>query len=141
MKLNHDCIRAVMLKIEELHQITVDDENNASFDLLWSDTLYRELPEHTKENIFYALYNLDQAGYIKLAIQDGDDGICMCAVICMTYAGHEFLDKIRDAKAWKCVKAVGKEIGQFSLALINQAANGIATAWISQCLKENGISL
>lgn len=141
MKLNHDCVRAVMLEIEKLHKITIDDDNNASFDLLWADTLYKEMPQYAKEDIFYSLYNLDQAGYVRISTNSGSDSIYLCAINCMTYAGHEFLEKIRDPKAWRYIKGVGNAIGNFSLALINQTANGVATAFINEYLTKHGISL
>ena len=141
MKLNHDCVRAVMLEIEKLHKITIDEENNASFDLLWADTLYKELPQYTKEDIFYSLYNLDQAGYVRISTNSGSDSLCFCVIHYMTYTGHEFLEKIRDPKAWRYVKGVGNAIGNFSLALINQTANGVATAFLNEYLKKHGIDL
>ena len=141
MKLNNDCIRAVMLEIEKRHKVTVDEENNASFEILWVDALYEALPQYTKEDIFYSLYNLDQAGYVSISTNSGDNAIYMCAINSMTYAGHEFLEKIRDPKAWRYIKGVGSAIGNFSLALINQTANGVATAFINEYLTKHGINL
>lgn len=105
MKLNNDCIRAVMLEIEKRHKVTVDEENNASFDTLWIDELYDALPQYTKEDIFYSLYNLDQAGYVSISTDSGDDAITMCAINYMTYSGHEFLEKFAITKLGNTSKA------------------------------------
>lgn len=139
MKLNPDCIRDVMLEIEKRHKVTIDDENNAVFEMLWVDELYKALPKHSKEDVFYTLYNLDQAGYVSISTDEGDDAITMCVVNYMTYSGHEFLEKIRDSKAWKHIKGAGSAVGNFSLSLINQVANGVATAFINEYLAKCGI--
>ena len=141
MKLNADCMRDVMLKIELLQAITVDEENNVSFEPLWIDDLYQTLPKHDKRDIFYALHNLDQAGYVSTNMINGDDSSLGYVVNYITYEGHNFLDRIRDPKAWRYIKTAGSAIGNFSLSVINQIANGATTAFIDSYLKENPFKL
>lgn len=141
MKLNLDCIRAVMLAIESKHRITIDDDNNADIGTIWFDELYSDLKNFSKEDIFYSLYNLDQAGYVNTTLVDGDSHITFCAVNYMTYEGHEFLEKIRDSKRWKFVKAAGGAVRNFSLDAINQIANGATSALIEAFLEQNKASL
>ena len=141
MKLNADCMRDVMLKIELLQAITVDEENNVSFEPLWIDDLYQTLPKHDKRDIFYALYNLDQAGYVSTNMIKGDDSSLGYVVNYITYEGHNFLDRIRDPKAWRYIKTAGSAIGNFSLSVINQIASGVTTAFIDSYLKENPFKL
>ena len=137
MKLNSDCMRDVMLKIEQMQTITVDEENNVTFDTLWIDDLYKALSRHDKRDIFYALHNLDQAGYVSTNLINGDDAALGYVVSYITYEGHNFLDKIRDPKAWKYIKTAGSAIGNFSLSVINQIANGVTTAFIDSYLAKN----
>lgn len=137
MKLNSDCMRDVMLKIEQMQEITVDEENNVCFEALWIDDLYKALSKHDKKDIFYALHNLDQAGYVSTNLINGDDSTLVYVVNYITYEGHNFLDKIRDPKAWKYIKTAGAVIGNFSLSAINQIANGVTTAVIDSYLAKN----
>lgn len=141
MKLNSDCMRDVMLKIELLQTIAVDEENNVSFEPLWIDDLYQALSKHDKKDIFYALHNLDQAGYVSTNMINGDDSSLGYVVNYITYEGHNFLDRIRDPKAWRYIKTAGSAIGNFSLSVINQIANGVTTAFIDSYLKENPFKL
>ena len=139
MKLNPDCIRSVMLEIEKLHAISVDDENNVSIELLLFDALYEALPKYSKEDVFYALFNLEQAGYIDASYQYGDGGITMGVVNYMTYAGHEFLEKIRDSKRWTIVKSCIEAVRDYSLDAIEAVAHGVAGAAIEEFLKKQGL--
>lgn len=136
MKLNPDCIRAVMMEIEKRHIITVNDDNDVTFEILWIEALYEALPEYTKEDIFYSVHNLEQAGYVSTSSHTGDDAIDMCAINFMTYEGHEFLDKIRDPERWKAVKSIMGAVRAFALDAVNQAANGIASAAISKLVEK-----
>ena len=83
------------------------------------------------------MFNLDQAGYVKTNLICGDDAGLGYVVNCLTYEGHNFLDKIRNPKAWKYVKTAGAAIGNISLAVINQIANGATTALIDSYLSQN----
>lgn len=138
MKLNPDCIRAVMLKIEELHQISVDDEGGVSIESMDVEDLYNALPDFSKADIFYSLFNLNQGGYVEAFSIDAGDEILVYGVRYMTYAGHEFLDKIRDPERWTKVKAVTSAARSFALDAINQAANGIASAAITTLVEKYG---
>lgn len=141
VKLNTECIRDILLEIEKQQRITIDEDNNVIFEMLWVEDLYKSLSDYTKEDIFYALHNLDQAGYVKTNLISGDDVLAMYGINYITYEGHNFLDKIRDPKAWKYVKNAGAAIGNMSLAVINQVANGVTTAFIDSYLKGNVIRL
>lgn len=141
MKLNNDCMRDVLLKIEQLQGVCVDAENDVSLEPLWVEDLYKSLPKSKKEDIFYALFNLDQAGYVKTNLICGDDTGLGYVVSCLTFEGHNFLDKIRDPKAWKYIKTAGAAIGNFSLSVINQIASGVTTAFIDSYIARNPFEL
>ena len=133
MKLNTDCIREVMLEIEKLLAISTDPRGNLQMGFLDIEDLYKALPGYSKEDIFYTLSNLEQAGYVDLNVTWADGGILMyCEINCMTYAGHEFLAKIRDSQRWKAVKNGVSAIRDYSLSAIASVAEGIANAAISK---------
>ena len=90
------------------------------------------LPEFSKEDIFYAIYNLDQAGYLDVSIlRTGGGGIYSCTVKDITYTGHEFLNKIRDEKRWAKVKSAANAVRDYSLSAISAIAEGVTSAAIS----------
>lgn len=68
MKLNTDCVRSVMLKIEESHCFSPTADGLIANNPLQIEDLYDSLPKFTHEDIFYSLFNLEQAGYIASGV-------------------------------------------------------------------------
>lgn len=137
MKLNPDCIRAVMLEIEKSWEIGTDDRENIYMGNLGIESLYKALPDYDKKEIFYTLYNLDQARYIDLTVLWADGGIVYhCTVNHMTFEGHEFLNRIRDHKNWSKVKKGLDAVRNYSLDAISAVSEGIANAAIAAAIKE-----
>ena len=140
MKLNPDCIRAVMLELEKSWDMDTDDRGNLFMGEITLDQLCSSLPKFDKKDIFYSLYNLEQAGYLDLSILWADGGIAYyCSVNHMTYAGHEFLESIRDSKHWAAVKNGMSAVRNYSLAAISSIAEGVANAAIAAYVKDLGL--
>lgn len=137
MKLDTNCVRDVLLTVESLQRVFVNDDGDIEKETLWADDLYAALPQYDKAVVFYALYNLDQAGYIDLSVQWISDCVNMCAINYMTYEGHEFLESIRDSKQWSSVKKGLSAIRNYSLAAISSVAEGITSAAINSYLTQN----
>lgn len=136
MKLNTDCIRAVLLEIEKSWELKDDNCQNIRMESLNIDSLYHALPEYDKKDIFYSLYNLDQAGYVDVSILWADGGtVYNCAINHMTYKGHQFLDQIRDTTRWSKIKRGIDAVRNYSLAAISAMAEGITSAAIASYLK------
>lgn len=141
MKLNPDCIRAVLLEIEKSWKIEELDDGNLYMDGIMLQTICDALPKFEKADIFYSLYNLDQAGYVDLNVQWADGGIpYYCMINHMPYAGHEFLNQIRDNNHWGLIKKGLGAVGNYSLNAISAVAEGVANAAISAFLKEAGLT-
>lgn len=134
MKLNSDCLRDTLIAIEKLHRIFINDDGYLEKSVLWFDDLYSELPAYNKEDVFYAIYNLDQAKYINASIRWINACARDCAINHMTYSGHEFLEEIRDDKRWKRIKGALSEIRDYSLSAINSVAKGMTSAAIAAYL-------
>lgn len=137
MKLNPDCIRAVMIEIEKMWELDIDYHGNIRMGNLDINTLYQALPEFDKKDVFYSLYNLDQAGYIDISIMWADGGVAYyCTVNHMTFSGHEFLNKIRDTKNWNKVQKGLNAVRNYSLDAITALSEGFTNAAISTVLNE-----
>lgn len=138
MKLNPDCIRAVLLEIEKSWVLGTDAEENVIMEALCIDDLYTALPKFSREDIFYSLFNLDQAGFVKADILWADGGVAVdCYIEYMTYAGHQFLDGIRDPRTWSFIKSGLSAVRNFSLDAINALASGVTSGAVSAYLEKN----
>ena len=132
MKLDLDCIRSVMLVLERELAFT-DNGDILVPTCLTLEQICDLLPDFSRENVFYSIYNLKQAGYLNVSIQcTGGGGIYRCSVSDITYGGHEFLNKIRDEKRWEKVKGATGAIRDYSLSAIAAIAEGITNAAISR---------
>lgn len=126
MKLNPECIRAVMLYLEENLTMNSDLEINeiSVFDLPGKINF-------SIEEIANTLLVLDDAGFIVCYRNDGDDAIAALDVYRITYAGYQFLENVRSDTVWKKVKKVSGNVGSFSLNVISQIAASILTQMIN----------
>lgn len=137
MKLNPDCIRDILIEVEKSWSITKTDSDDLIMDFIELDQLCQALPEYSKEDIFYSLYNLDQAGYLKVDMSWASGRILFdCCVSFMTYSGHEFLQKIRDPKHWSAIKSGISALRTYSLDAINALASGITAAAIQAWIED-----
>lgn len=139
MKLNPDCIRAVMLEIEKSHQYYLNEAGDVTTHSLALESISEALPGYSKEEIYYVLFNLEQAGYIDLTTQWAGGAVYICHVNYMTFQGHEFLNSIRDPKHWSVIKSGLSALGNFSLAAISAFAEGLGNAAISKFIGESSL--
>lgn len=140
MRLNPDCLRDVLLCVEENTGL----RNYAQF---INASLYEqsedffdehiEIPEYQK--ILLLKYSCDELIYhvrycaeSKL-IEESDVSNDICIVVTdLTPSGHEFLSKIRDAKQWRIIKKGLSAVGDYSLAAISAIAEGATSAGIGK---------
>lgn len=111
MELKHECVRDVLLYLEEhqkLHQVI----NSNSI----------KIREYTNDDIFYTVSKLTEAGYLNADIRE------FCSTIPIkeiTYSGHMFLNNIRDDKVWKETTKTISGLKSVSLDIISQVAAAI----------------
>lgn len=134
MVLNVDCVRDVLLCVENSQEVFVNDDGNVAKGTLWIDSVYDALPQYSKADIFYALYNLDQAGYVSIKVHWLAGCVNSCAINHMTYAGHEFLEKIRPETVWEKTTGIAGKVGSFSLKTLASIAEGVMTTYLSKML-------
>ena len=137
MKLNADCVRDVLLELEKTLTYRIDEEGRLEKNTVSLHELDCILIRYTKEDIFYTLSNLDQAGYIKMTVKGAGNSVYLCFVNCITFQGHEFLEKIRSDQSWSKVKAGTEAIRNYSLDAISALANGVASATIATYFERN----
>lgn len=121
MKLNLDCIRHILLHME----------NCAYGENIYPDQLYAALPDYVSDEIDYSILKLHEAGFIQATIENYTDGTTGIEIHDITYNGHQFLANIRENKIWSATKTVMGKIGSTSI----QAATEIATGVVTELIK------
>lgn len=122
MVLNHDCVRAILLKLEEFPYNTACNVN----------ILQEQLPEYSNEDVNYSCLKLFEAHYIDAATitLDGESIPFVVEIYDITFEGHEFLDNVRSPKVWNETKNAASKIGTASINVFSQIASGIITSLI-----------
>ena len=121
MKLNPDCIRDILMDIEETTTIDTSwnyDSHNPSKRLSQYDKY--EVAYHTRQCYFSHLVN-------DFHLYGNSDEI---VVNDLTPAGHQFLANIRENKIWSGVKTIAEKVGSSSLDAIVQISSNIITELI-----------
>lgn len=134
MKLNISCVRDLLLSLEKKPFYTVNEHGFIESQIVLLDDICNELPQYSRSDIYYTLSLLDDAGFLSLAAEWGDNSLIFCAVDSMTYAGHELLENIRDDGRWQAVSAGLAAVRNYSLSAISSIAEGITAGAISAYL-------
>lgn len=111
MKLKQDCIRDLMLYLEE----------NLSYDN-YVNVFALKLKGHSTEDLVYTADKLYEAGYIEAGRQELSGSAPLIRVFSITYEGHQFLENIRDSKVWAEVKNKTSKMASVSLPVLQQVA-------------------
>ena len=126
MKLQHDCVRDILIKCEEYLFLT--DE------LSWSPLSLRDLcsllTQYSRGDIAYTLYLLEEAGFIEAHIVEVDSGICEIIVYRLTYTGHEFIGSIKSDNVWKKIQTALTSVGSASLPIIQSLGSHYALEYL-----------
>lgn len=67
MKLNYDCMRECLLYLESAENVRIssfEGELDISLEPIFIEQLFADIKNWTDQDIFYALFNLEQGGYI-----------------------------------------------------------------------------
>ncbi|RGY66673.1 DUF2513 domain-containing protein [Fusobacterium ulcerans] len=123
MKLNPDCIRDILLKLEE----TTDGRGEYMFDESDLESLNLK---YTPTELLYHLKQCLDSGFI----QGRNRGSCI-SVRDLTPAGHAFLADIRNDNNWNKTKEIATKVGAFSLNALKDIAVGVVSAGITASLK------
>jgi len=121
MKLNYDCIRSVLLYLEKA--VTID--NDLKIVIVRVEDIFEELPKYENNEILYSLSKLNEAGYINAQLRFASGSFVDGYVSGITYAGHDFLEKVRDNKTWTNVKSALSKVGSTGFMLIGEAAKAL----------------
>lgn len=135
MKLNYDCVRDVLLALEENLTIEVDEDGCYSFNTLFSEEICEldSLSKYSKQDIIYAIIKLYEAGYINASTMSADE-LTDCIISDITYDGHEFLQSIKSDPVWDKVKRVADKVGSISIPIISSIASQVLSKLITSAI-------
>lgn len=130
MKLNYDCLRQILLVIEE----DLVWENDLNYCGLTLRYMVQKLPKFSTADIAYTTKIAIEADLIEGCLHDCDSGILDISYFGLTYEGHQFLDTVRENKIWKKTKEIISSAGGASLSVITSVATNCLTSFISNHL-------
>ena len=119
MKLNKDCVRDVLLYLEE--HLGYDDRLDASS---------IKIEPYTYEEILYTISLLSEAGYIKTIPIRNLSAATSYFVVSILMPGHDLLDNIRDNTVWtKTIKTASK-FTSVSLNILSSVASNVLSTML-----------
>lgn len=120
MKLNPDCVRAILLTTEEntgFRQLMTFARGIKRFPLLSS---------YDDDEVLYHIRQCHKADLLECSQFTANS----VTITDLTPAGHEFLCHIHENKIWNGVKSIAAKIGVTSLNAFTQIASNVATELI-----------
>lgn len=107
MKLNNDCIRDILLFIED----KTDFEN----DFINVNDIAKKLNTYDTNTLYYHIKMIDQADLVDhISWADNRPYI----ISNLSWEGHQYIDNIRDDKVWKMIQDHTKKLSSVSLQLL-----------------------
>lgn len=126
MKLNYDCIRDLLLTIEE----KADDSSFDSSEIEEFATEYG----YELNVVIYHIQRLKEAEFIEATISYGSNEIYNYYIDYITWDGHQFIDAIRPKTVWETTTKVSKELGVSTISSLSQIASNVVSQIISKYL-------
>lgn len=123
MKLNPDCIRSVLIYLEDQPLGKITDI---------TEVISHLQDSYSSDDVRYTCLKLHEGGLIEAEVNRGNH--CVPSFVNkvgdITYKGHEFLGNIGNHNNWSTIKNVASQVGTCSI----QGLTTIATNVISQLI-------
>lgn len=116
MRLNHDCVRDLLLTIE-----SSEKQDYLHFEEIKDSPLMKS---YQSDEIIYCFKKLLEKKFVNGQSFKGDGVTFGFVVADLTWDGHEFLDNIRDNHVWKETKAISSKVASASLSVLADVAKG-----------------
>ncbi len=135
MKLNPDCIRDLLLSLEELLQFKSDEFSDLRCPAIFSNAVASSslMKPYSREDIAYTTQKLVEAGFIEASISYGDNSYIGALYTSITYDGHKFLENVRSDDVWQKAKTFSQKVGSFAIDVLSKVAANIITQRIDGC--------
>ena len=104
MKINYDCIRDVLIYLE--NTLCYDELLRCSAVNL--EELCASILNYSKQDIYYSLLMLSEAGFITARAVNSDNRAIDFICYRLTFEGHRYLDSVKSPQIWKEIKETFK---------------------------------
>ncbi len=130
MKLNPDCMRDLLLYLEDKLSVSESklEPGVFSFDCLTLKQISQDLPSYSSSELVNTIITLNDGGFIITAVDKCGAGICHLDVNQITYRGYQFIKKIRPETVWSKVKNACTHVGSFSIDLVSLTGTRILSS-------------
>ena len=138
LKLNLDCVRSILLCVEEntglrnycfFIDASLEKSQLIIGDNPISPASYQAdlLKKYSNDELIYHINYCIEADLLS---PGGPQGVYQIFIAKLTPKGHDFLENIRDNKVWAGVKSVSTKIGSKSLEAVIQIASNVISGLI-----------
>lgn len=141
MKLNKECIRDILLYVEENCQYYEHPQfgrrmRAVTYHLLCES---EEFSKYNKDDIYYTISKLFEGHYVQGYVipKNSYSHFEMATIEGLSLVGHDLLDNIRPESVWKETKGVMQKVGDFSLGVMSQVAGETMAAYTKSMMKLN----
>lgn len=118
MKLNHDCVRELLLYIEENIPMGVA--------IILTEEM---VPGYQEGSVLYCAAKLIEANYVVGSRKQNITGFGIVTIAELTWEGHTFLDNIRSETSFtKAKNRVLETVGNASIQIIAEVASQVTVA-------------
>ena len=135
MKLNPDCIRDILLYLEEnlsyTNSLISMEHNEIAIHKVISDVNNKY--SYTKEDIQYSIEKLLEIKFIVVnQLKRNNNGyIIFGNIFDITWDGHNFLNNVRPKSVWEATKKGASKIGLMSIHSLNMISSKVIDKIIS----------
>lgn len=124
MKLNPDCVRDILLYVEECTDYHVAC-------CISPKSLKPPLDSYPSNVVMYHVEQCIMSNYFSKSSVDISNNVTIKG---LSPVGHQFIDNVRSDTIWNDVKVVSSKVGTKSLDALMQIATGVITALIQNQL-------
>ena len=124
MKLNPDCIRDILLDVEQFvtysrpYDYLEDSQEDNSF-----------VAKYDEDTVLYHIRQCEETGYL-LDVRWTVVGNCLIGDL--SPDGHQFLADIREDTNWNKTKEIAKKVGSSSLSALKDIATSVISSLIQK---------
>lgn len=122
MKLNPDCIRAILLTVENAcdigKPIRLPDERGTHLKAYFDDEILYHVRQCDLSHLLYRVRALSGNGRLSYLIED------------LTPEGHKFIANVRKDTIWNNTKSIAAKVGSKSLDALIQISSNVITELI-----------
>ena len=136
MKLNPDCVRDVLLYLEENLKFSKERDYGIEHESIGLTTIVEYLQNekgYEPDDVKYSVEKLLEIRYIvSYKMTTGNNhSIVTCPISDITYEGHQFLNTIRPDTVWQATKKGASKLGIMSMHALSSIAMKVAEVIIS----------